>query len=148
MWTFDSLDEDHELERFFSGLPGFRSSKVTKDPLPSLTGQEMWRLHRAMAGLLDRTFSSDLLPTPVKERRAMLCARVADLAHISGAFSVLPMTLSENFDQYHDPLAAEILGIVSDWGDSEVEDTLRAQVTISMTIARAQTRDDTWFILA
>ena len=55
MWTFDSLDEDHELESFFFGLPGFRSSKVTADPLPSLTGQETWRLHRAMAGLLDRT---------------------------------------------------------------------------------------------
>src|SRR6266702_3311082 len=37
MWTFDSLDEDHELERFFAGLPGFRSSKVVDDPLPSLT---------------------------------------------------------------------------------------------------------------
>jgi hypothetical protein len=34
LWTFDSLDEDHELERFFSGLPGFRSSKMVKDPLP------------------------------------------------------------------------------------------------------------------
>jgi hypothetical protein len=38
MWTFDCLDEDHELERFFSGLPGFRSSKLVKDPLPSLSG--------------------------------------------------------------------------------------------------------------
>ena len=27
MWTFDSLDEDHELEHFFSALPGFRGSK-------------------------------------------------------------------------------------------------------------------------
>ena len=30
MWTFDCLDEDHELESFFSGLPGFRSSKVVE----------------------------------------------------------------------------------------------------------------------
>jgi hypothetical protein len=34
MWTFDCLDEDHELERFFSGLPGFRSSTLVGDPLP------------------------------------------------------------------------------------------------------------------
>ncbi|KAH9016853.1 hypothetical protein EDB85DRAFT_2155594 [Lactarius pseudohatsudake] len=33
MWTFDSLDEDHELERFFFGLPGFRSSNVINDLL-------------------------------------------------------------------------------------------------------------------
>src|SRR5258708_30213105 len=100
MWTFDSLDEDHELESFFSALPGFRTSKVTRDPLPILTGQEMWRLYRAMAGFLDRTLSSDLLPMSVKERRAMLCAKVADPAQISGAFSILPMTLSDNFNQY------------------------------------------------
>jgi hypothetical protein len=33
MWTFDCLDEDHELERFFSGFPGLRSSKVVDDIL-------------------------------------------------------------------------------------------------------------------
>src|SRR5258708_40128943 len=149
MWTFDSLDEDHELERFFSGLPGFRSSKVTKDPLPSLTGEESWRLHRAMAGLLDRTFSSDLLPVRVKERRAMLCAKAAGPGHISGAFSILPLTLSENFNRYSDPLADEILRIVGRWGNSGEEDAiLHAQATISSSIAEAETRDDSWFILA
>ena len=34
LWTFDCLDEDQELERFFSGLPSFRSSEVS-NPLPS-----------------------------------------------------------------------------------------------------------------
>ena len=149
MWTFDNLDEDHELEHFFSGLPGFRSSKVTEDPLPTLAEQQKWRLLRAMAGLLDRTFSSDLLPAPVKARRAMLCAKAAEPAHISGAFSVLPMTLSENFNEYRGPLAADILQIVRDWGNSEGEDdTLYAQATISMVITRAQPRDDCWFSLA
>ncbi|KAN0140443.1 hypothetical protein V8E53_001652, partial [Lactarius tabidus] len=44
MWTFDCLDEDHELERFFSGLPGFRSSKMVKDPLPNLTLDQQAKL--------------------------------------------------------------------------------------------------------
>ena len=102
-----------------------------------------------MAGLLDRTFSSDLLPAPVKERRAILCAKAADPPHISGAFSILPMTLSENFHQYRDSLAAQILEILRDWGISSVEDgTLYAQFAISSIVARAQTRDDSWFILA
>ena len=149
MWTFDSLDEDHELERFFSGLPGFRSSKVIEQPLSSLTGEETWRLHRAMAGLLDRTLSSDLLPTPVKERRVIICAKATDRAQISGAFSILPMTLSQNFNQDRDPVAAEILEIVRDWGNNQYKDlTSYSQVTILGIIARAQTRDDSWFILA
>jgi hypothetical protein len=44
LWTFDSLDEDHELERFFAGLPGFRGSKMVKDPLPDLTWEQQEKL--------------------------------------------------------------------------------------------------------
>ena len=89
-----------------------------------------------------------ILPASVKERRAMLCAKVADPPQISGAFSVLPITLSENFDLHRDPLAAEILKIVRGWGISEDGDTtLGAQATIYSTIARVQTRNDSWFIL-
>ena len=69
MWTFDCLDEDHELERFFAGLPGFRGSKMVKDPLPDLTPGQQQKLLQALIGLLDRTSSSDLLPEPVRIRR-------------------------------------------------------------------------------
>ncbi|KAH9071381.1 hypothetical protein EDB83DRAFT_247958, partial [Lactarius deliciosus] len=65
LWTFDSLDEDHELERFFSGLPGFRSSNVVDDPLPRLTEEQKEKLSMALEGLFGRTFSSDLLPESV-----------------------------------------------------------------------------------
>ena len=75
MWTLDCLDEDHELESFFAALPDFRSSKVVKDPLHSLTEDEMRKLYGALRGLLVRTLSSDLLPTPVKNRRALICAK-------------------------------------------------------------------------
>ncbi|KAN0140414.1 hypothetical protein V8E53_001623, partial [Lactarius tabidus] len=51
LWTFDSLDEDHELERFFSGLPGFRSSKVVKDPLPNFTLEQQENLFVTLIGL-------------------------------------------------------------------------------------------------
>jgi len=33
MWTLDCSDEDHELERFFAGIPGFCRSKVLNDPI-------------------------------------------------------------------------------------------------------------------
>ena len=85
MWTFDCLDEDHELEQFFSGLPGLRSSKFVDNLLPSLTSRQKWKLRRALAGLLDRTFSSDLLLAPVKNRRALICAKAIDLALIPDA---------------------------------------------------------------
>ncbi|KAH9057269.1 hypothetical protein EDB87DRAFT_1686552 [Lactarius vividus] len=89
MWTFDSLDKDDELERFFSGLPGSRSSKVIDDPLPSLTSEKKWKLSMALMGLLDVTFSSDLLPEPVKDRRAIICAKASDPGTHSRGISYL-----------------------------------------------------------
>ncbi|KAN0140394.1 hypothetical protein V8E53_001603, partial [Lactarius tabidus] len=75
LWTFDSLDEDHELERFFYGLPGFRSSKMVKDPLLDLTEEQQGKLLNALVGLSDRTSSSNLLPEPVKIRRTLICGK-------------------------------------------------------------------------
>ncbi|KAN0139070.1 hypothetical protein V8E53_003072 [Lactarius tabidus] len=146
MWTFDCLDEDHELERFFSGLSGFRSSKVVRDPLLSLTADQKWTLYEAFDGLLDRTFSSELLPAPVKTRRAMICAKAMD-PHVTGAYSILNKILSKY--QYRGPLATEILQVVSGWGAPMTEDAaLYSEAIISMIVARVRPRDDSWFILA
>ncbi|KAN0135091.1 hypothetical protein V8E53_006982, partial [Lactarius tabidus] len=95
MWTFDSLDEDHEIEAFFSGLPSFRRSTVVMDPLPRLTKEEKWKLHTALHGLLERTFSSDLLPAPAKYRRAMICAKAVDPRHAPNPVSILHTILSK-----------------------------------------------------
>jgi hypothetical protein len=145
LWTFDRLDEGHDLERFFSGLPSFRSSEVG-NPLPSLTLEQKEALSTALTGLFDRTFSSDLCPS-VKNRRAIICAKAVDPAHIPDAFSVLDIMLSKCQDT--GPLATDIVRIVTGWGNYVDQDaTLDAQATIFMIVARVQPRDDAWFILA
>jgi hypothetical protein len=147
LWTFNSLDEDHELECFFSGLPGFRTSKVVNDPLPSLTEEIKVGLFTALTGLLDRTFSSDLLSEPIKNRRAMICTKAIDLAHTTEALSILNGILFKC--QYYVPLVAEIAQIFRDWGISMDDDAiLYAQATISKVVARVQSRNDTWYRLA
>jgi len=55
MWTYDSLDEDHELEQFFSGIPGFCSSKVVDNPQSSLDSLRCGRVASALSGFLERT---------------------------------------------------------------------------------------------
>jgi hypothetical protein len=148
MWTFDCLDEDHELEQFFSGLPGFRSSDVVSDPLPSsLTKKEKWKLYLALSGLLDRTFSSDLLPAHIKNRRAMICAKAVDPEHTPNAFGVLDLILSKY--EYSGPIATGIVQIVKAWRtDSDEGTVLVAEATLCAILARALLRDDSWFILA
>ena len=154
MWTFDCLDEDHELESFFSGLPGFRSSKVVDDPLPSLTKEEMQRLYGALEGLLDRSFSSDLLPPHVKDRRALICAKAVDPEHTAVdtsrgepkpiSFRILDVILSKY--QHSGPVATGIAKVLRGWGNDIGEDNIvYAHSTIYKVLATSQPRDDSWY---
>jgi hypothetical protein len=146
MWTFDSLDEDRELERFFSGLPGLRTSKVVDDPLPCLTVWQKSKLRQALTGFIDRTFSSDLLPASVKQRRATVCAKAFDPEHFHNAFGVFDKILAHY--QYCGPLATGIVQIVRSWGTNAGQyATLDAQAIISMIVARVRPRDESWFAL-
>ncbi|KAI9434487.1 hypothetical protein H4582DRAFT_2176304 [Lactarius indigo] len=150
MWTFDSLDEDHELERFFSGLPGIRSSKVVKDPLPGLTEDAKHKLSDALIGFFGRTFSSDLLPRPVKNHRAIICAKALDPLQFPSAFwHILRRVISES--QHHDSRlqTTEFIRVMRGWhsgGDRETE--LLAEAMFTCLIARAQRRNNSWLIFA
>jgi hypothetical protein len=148
MGTFDSLDKDHELESFYAGLPGFHSSKVVDDPLPNLTKDETRRLFSALIGLLDRTFSSDLLPESVKDRRAIICAKAVDPADIPHAYSWILNRLAFEH-QYGQVQTAEIVHVVRGWDNGKDEKTpLLRRAIISCLVARAQRRDDRWFDIA
>ena len=146
MWTFDNANEDHELERFFSGLPGFRNSKVVVDPLPSLTEEEKWKLFEGLHGLLERTVSSDLLPAADKKQRAMICAKAIDPEQIPNAF-ILHAILFKY--QHSGPVATAIEEIVRKCEDNVDEDRFfNAQIAISWIITNRQPFDDSWYILA
>ena len=148
MWTLDCLDEDHELERFFSSLPGFRRSTVVKDPVPSLTEEDIWKLYGALNGLLDRTFSSDFLPVSVKDRRAMICAKAIDRERTPNA-SILYATLFKY--QHSGPVVSAITNILKECGNNFDRDkVLHALVSISEIFATRQfyDHDSSWYILA
>ena len=148
MWTFDCLDEDHELERFFAGLPGFRGSKMVKDPLPDLTWEEQGKLLNALIGLSDRTYSSDLLPEKVKMRRTVICRKAISPTDTHRLIQhVFQRVTSE--DQYGPVQSAEIASLVRGWDNGEDEETTTiTQAIVSTVITRAQQHDDLWFSLA
>jgi len=81
-WTFDSLDEDLELERFFSCIPGFCSSEVVADPLGTFIRPNEDKLSWALIGLMDRTLASHLVPNTVKEQRTAICVKAIDAASL------------------------------------------------------------------
>lgn len=114
MRTFDSLDKDGDLELFFNGIHGFRSSKVADhaDPLLFLNRSEKRKLFEELLGFMDRTFSSDFLSKDIKNRRAMICTRAINPAEIPGAFRwILDKILS---DEYHGLKTVEFGRVVRD----------------------------------
>ena len=149
LWTFDCLDEDHELERFFAGLPGFRSSKMVKDPLPDLTFEQQEKLLQALIGLSDRTSSSDLLPEPVKIRRTVICRKALSPEDF-------PRERSKDFlrrilsgDHYGLAKSVEIVHFVRGWDNGDDEElTMINRAIVLSVVARAQRRDGHWFAMA
>ena len=149
VWTFDCLDEDHELERFFAGLPGFRSSKMVKDPLPDLTFEQQEKLLQGLIGLSDRTSSSDLLPEPVKIRRSVICGKALRPEDIPRENFMHFLRRIISGDHYGLAKSVEIVSFVRGWDNGDdAEITMINQAIVSTVVARAQRHDGLWFGLA
>jgi hypothetical protein len=147
MWTFDRLDEDHELESFFSGLPGFHSSKVLSKPLSGLNSDQRLKLLVAMIRLWDRTFSYDLLPGQVKRQRAEICVSAIDLVYRPEGFPEIVRTFASE-DEYGPVNSTEIVRFIKRWDNYKGEDTTVVKAMYSVVVARVQRHDDSWFVLA
>ncbi|KAI9433552.1 hypothetical protein H4582DRAFT_2082192 [Lactarius indigo] len=137
MRTFESLNDDDELELFFAGLPGFRNS--SSNPLPNLTKEQKSRLFEELTRFMARTFLSDILSEPTIDSEDFPEARDW----------VLQSIVSK--DRYGPLRSTEIGHIVSGWGNSSDERiSLPVQAAILTIVARTQRhdRDGRWFTLA
>jgi hypothetical protein len=152
LWTFGRLDEDHELARFFSGLPAFQTSKVVKDPLGDLDSEQKLVILTAMIGFLDRTYSSDLLPDRVKRQRVDICEKAIDLLDTSDAYQriILGLACATLLDEpvMGPAQSTEIVQFVRRWGNRKRKYMPFTEAIFSIALARVQQRDDFWFVLA
>ena len=146
-WTFESLDEDHELDRFFSGLPGFHNSRILKGPLYGVDDQQKLRLLEAAIRLLDRTLSSNVLPDQVKRQRVDICTNAIDLVVTPDAFIAIILGFATE-DRYGPAQSTEIVEFVRRWNNREDQNTTLVQAIFSIVVARVQRHDDSWFNLA
>ena len=146
MWTFDRLDEDHELESFFLGIPGFHGSNLAQEPLHDLDDAQKLRILGAMIGLLDRTYSSKLLSDQVKRHREDMCANVIDLVDTPKVF---PEILTILMSSIPAP-AVEIGQFVRRWGNRQGDDTIQlvVQAITTFVVAKTPQHNDSWFIFA
>jgi len=148
MWTYESLDEDHELEQFFAGIPGFCSSKVVGDPRSSLDCLRSRTVAEALKEFLERTLSSNLVSETIKIRRFVICVKAIDAAHLSvAAYEIL----YEFFEHRPALLQSVELGhsLISQGNNDDQTTTLFAQCIIACIIANVPRpqRNERWFSL-
>jgi Family of unknown function (DUF6535) len=146
VWTFESLDEDHELERFFAGIPGFCSSNVVDDPQSSLAKLDTEMMRQALTGFLNRTLLSNQVSETVKKRRLAICVRVIDVVYLSrAAWDILDIFL----DPQHALFRSVELGhsLITRGDNDDRKTALCAQGIIAYIVAKAPQRNELWFAL-
>ena len=149
LWTFESLDEDTKLEKFFEGLPRLCDSKIGKD-LDLQHGfieRNEKKLSSALVGLMNRTLSSNLVTDEVKQRRMIICTKVVQSTSLLSHQWVLHCVLSGEWYQFLQCIGFGLL--VKNWVNIEDKATsFSAQCVISLTISIVRHCDERWYQLA
>jgi len=147
MWTYGSLDEDHELEHFFAGIPGFCRSKVVDNPQFSLDSLRSPTVDRflTLSGFLERTWLSNLVPEIIKIQRTVICVRAIDAAHLAGAAHEILYEFERRPTLF---LSVELGHSLMNLADTDDRETsLFAQAIIASIIANVPQRNERWFSL-
>ena len=147
-WTFNSLDQDRELEQFFEGVPGFCTSSAVDDPMDGFIKPHSRKLSNVLTGLMDRTLSSSLVSEAAKQRRIIICTKAINAANLFGPWWILPRVLYGEWQAF---LRSVDFGLfLKDWSrvDRPIT-TYYAQCAIAVILSSVQTqvRDDRWFQL-
>ena len=147
-WTFDSLDQDSELELFFEGVPDFCKSNAVDNPVGGFIKPNNSKLSNTLTGLMDRTLSSSLVSEAVKQRRITICTRAINAANLFGPWWILPRVLLGEWQAF---LRSVDFGLfLKDWSrvDRPIT-TYYAQCVLAVILSgvQVQARDDRWFQL-
>ena len=147
-WTFDSLDQDSELEEFFEGVPDFCNSKEVENPVGGFIKPNNSKLSNILTGLMDRTLSSSLVSEAVKQRRIIICTRAINAANLFGPWWILPRVLLGEWQAF---LRSVDFGLfLKDWSRVDRPITtyyVHCVVAVIISGVQGQVRDDRWFQL-
>jgi len=146
LWTFTTLDEDGELQKFFQGLPGLCSSKAVPTALQDFIRPNMKMLSKELIELMNRTLSSNLVSESVKQTRIIICTKVTDVTNLVGSWWLLRRVL---FDDWHRFLRCVEFGIFAQkLKDSADRVTaLSAHCAVAVVISRVREHEENWFQL-
>ena len=146
-WTFESLDEDTDLEKFFEGLPRLYDSETGRElNLKIFVEQNRNKLSSSLIGLMNRTLSSNLVTDFVKQRRMIICTKVVSSTSLLGPWWILRCVLLFEWSKFLECIEFGLL--MHNWRSiTDNTTSFAAQCVAALTISITQ-RDDRWFRLA
>jgi hypothetical protein len=149
LWTFESLGEDTDLEKFFEGLATLSDSETGKhlNLQQDFIGPHRKRLSNTLIGLMNRTLSSNLVTESVKQRRMITCIKVIESTSLLGPWCILSCFL---FGDWYRSLRCIEFGLfVQNWKSiTHPVTSFYAQCVAALTISIVRDRDERWFQLA
>ena len=147
LWTFNSLDEDTDLAKFFEALFRLCDSKTGE----ALNMQEGFvkphekELSSALTELMNRTLSSNLVTEPEKQHRIAICTKVVKLTSLLETSWILRRVL---FGDWYQFIGSSEFGLfVQNWNITDRITYFYAKCVVALTVSFAQ-RDNHWFQLA
>jgi hypothetical protein len=147
LWTFDYLDEDHDLERFFAALPGFCNSNFVADPLGAFIKPNDKKLSSTLIQFMERTLSSNLISESVKQSRIAICRMAVDVTSLSASLQILDRVLLGTWNEL---LYSIDFGLSARrWGScGNPHIRFRAKCVVALVVALLQNCDERWQSLA
>ncbi|KAH9178562.1 hypothetical protein EDB89DRAFT_955399 [Lactarius sanguifluus] len=144
--TFNSLHEDHELERFFASIPGLCSSKLVSDPLQVFIAPNKWRLSEALIGFMQRTLTSTLVNEQIRRRRSLICIKAMRAASLP----IKPYILQDVFNGAWDGVSNFVDFGHFLWKDNynDRHQAYYSTCMVAIVMVKVKERDDRWFQLA
>ena len=153
LWTFDSLYEDADYEKFFDGLPRLCDSEIGRELelINKFIKPNKEKLSNALIGLIDRTLVSNLVEEFVKLRRMFIFIKAIESKSIS-LFDPLQILRRVLFEDWHGLLGYIEFGLsMRDWTITSSDDrvtTFYAQCIATLTISTIENGDKSWVQLA
>ncbi|KAH9986342.1 hypothetical protein BJV74DRAFT_796830 [Russula compacta] len=145
-WTFDRLDGDDALEKFFVAIPGFVGSKLVEDLANHLSVGFRIKISQALIGFLDRAFSSDSFSESVGSHRLVICLNATrealGLDGVSGVFNgILNGRWSEALQ------SVEVGLSLRRWCNDFTQLSSSLRRIVARIVSRVRERDDSWITL-
>ncbi|KAI0264201.1 hypothetical protein BC834DRAFT_275613 [Gloeopeniophorella convolvens] len=145
-WAFDSLDEDHELEQFAAGIPGFYNSATFGDPGIIVNGMNALS-HRGpilheIIWLMHRSMRSVFLSEEKRKRRLEITFKAAFCISATWFLPEVPRPRQLSLRLY----TVELCGVGDDLSRAEDQDVaLSSQCVAALCVTRASAENDLWY---